>query len=60
LVQADRLADLLEERVDLAIPIGNRPDSSLMETKVGAIRTVVCGIPDYFIAHGIPHNWPIF
>jgi DNA-binding transcriptional LysR family regulator len=54
LVQSDRVANLLDEQVDLAIRIGELPDSSLMATKVGSIRRVVCGSPAYFAAHGVP------
>jgi len=56
LVQSDRVANLLDEQVDLAVRIGELPDSSLMATKVGSIRRVVCGSPDYFAAHGVPPN----
>jgi S-adenosylmethionine hydrolase len=33
-----------------------QPDSSLVATRVGAIRRVVCASPDYFSARGIPKN----
>jgi DNA-binding transcriptional LysR family regulator len=54
LVLADRLANLLEEHVDLALRIGELPDSSLIATQVGTIRRVLCASPGYFAAHGLP------
>lgn len=56
LVLADRAVNLLEEHVDLAVRIGELPDSSLVATRVGAIRRVVCGSPGYFAARGIPQT----
>ena len=54
LVLADRVVNLLEERVDVAVRIGELPDSSLVATRVGLIRRVVCGSPAYFAAKGFP------
>jgi DNA-binding transcriptional LysR family regulator len=54
MVLADRVANLLEEQVDVAIRIGELPDSSLIATRVGSIRRVVCGSPAYFAARGTP------
>lgn len=54
LVLADRVVNLLEERVDVAVRIGELPDSSLVATRVGLIRRVVCASPAYFAARGTP------
>ena len=54
IVLADRLVNLIEDHVDLAVRIGELPDSSLVATRVGTIRRVVCGSPDYFAARGTP------
>src|SRR5262249_51927709 len=35
---------------------GVLPDSSLIATRVGTIRQVVCGSPDYFASKGTPKN----
>lgn len=51
---SDRSVNILEEKIDLAIRIGELPDSSLLSTKVGEIRQVVCGSPAYFKKHGKP------
>jgi DNA-binding transcriptional LysR family regulator len=52
----DRVANLQEEEIDLAVRIGELPDSSLVATRVGAIRRVVCGSPIYFKHHGTPRT----
>ena len=51
---ADRVANLVEDHVDLAVRIGELPDSSLVATRVGSIRRVVCGSPAYFTERGMP------
>ena len=56
LVLADRIVNLLEDNVDLAIRIGPLSDSGLVATRVGAIRQVVCGSPAYFAARGVPER----
>jgi DNA-binding transcriptional LysR family regulator len=53
LVLADRLVNLLEEHADLAVRIGELPDSSLIAMRLGEIRRVICGSPAYFAAHGM-------
>lgn len=54
LIQADRVVNLLEEHVDLALRIGELADSGLVATKVGEIRRVVCASPAYLAAYGHP------
>jgi LysR substrate binding domain len=41
---------------DLAVRIGELPDSSLVAIRVGAIRGVVCGSPAYFFVRGTPQS----
>jgi DNA-binding transcriptional LysR family regulator len=48
LALSDRVVNLQEDDIDLAVRIGELPDSSLIATRVGAIRQVVCGSPAYF------------
>lgn len=51
---SDRNVDLIDDHIDLAVRIGALPDSSMMATRVGAVRRVVCGSPGFFAAHGTP------
>jgi DNA-binding transcriptional LysR family regulator len=51
---ADSVVNLLEEHIDIALRIGELPDSSLVATRVGLIRRVVCASPDYLEARGTP------
>jgi DNA-binding transcriptional LysR family regulator len=53
---ADRVVNLREDDIDLAIRIGDLPDSSLLATRVGSIRRVVCGSPPYFAQRGTPKS----
>ncbi|MGY4305605.1 DNA-binding transcriptional LysR family regulator [Bradyrhizobium sp. USDA 4369] len=54
LAMSDRIVNVHEEQVDVALRIGELPDSSLLATRVGTIRRVVCGSPAYFAARGAP------
>jgi DNA-binding transcriptional LysR family regulator len=56
LVLADRNAHLLEEHVDIAVRVGELPDSSLVAKRIGAIRRVVCGSRSYFAKRGTPQT----
>lgn len=50
----DRITNIIDEGIDIAIRIGNLPDSSFSAVRVGTVRRLVCGSPDYFNRHGIP------
>ena len=54
LTLSDHTINIGDEHIDLAVRVGALPDSALIATKVGEIRRVVCGSPDYFAAHGVP------
>jgi len=54
LVLTDRNVDLLEEKIDLAVRIGELPSSSLVAARIGSIRRVSCASPDYLKKHGRP------
>jgi DNA-binding transcriptional LysR family regulator len=48
----DRLVNLVDEGVDVAIRIGHLPDSSLVTTRLGGdVRRVVVGSPAYLAKH---------
>ena len=50
----DRVVNMLEEGVDVAIRIAELPDSSYRALRVGSVRQVLCASPDYLDTHGIP------
>lgn len=50
----DRVTNLVDEGIDVAIRIGHLPDSSHSAIRVGSVRLVVCGAPDYFARAGMP------
>ena len=53
---SDRVVNLLEDHVNLAVRIGALPDSTSMAIRLGAVRRVVCGSPSYFAGRGVPHE----
>lgn len=50
----DRVVNLVEDGVDLAVRIGHLADSSLVARHVGEMRRVVVASPGYLKAHGEP------
>ena len=50
----DRVVNLVDEGVDVAIRIGELPDSTLQAIRVGQVRQLLCASPVYLAAHGIP------
>lgn len=50
----DRVVNLVDEGLDVAIRIGELPDSSLQAIGVGQVRRVVCGAPSYLERCGTP------
>lgn len=52
----DRVGNILDEGLDVAIRIGHLKDSSLFATQVGSIQRIVCGSPEYFDKHGTPES----
>ncbi len=53
-VMVDRIVNLVEEGFDIAVRIGHLPSSDLSAIKVGRVRRVVCGSPDYFARNDMP------
>jgi len=51
LVLTDRVADFIEDRVDVAVRIGTLPDSNLIATRLGSVRRVLCASPGYLDTH---------
>lgn len=54
LMLADRLLQMQEDHVDLALRIGHLPDSSLVATRIGHVRQVLCASPAYLSTRGQP------
>lgn len=54
ILMVDRVVNLVEEGIDVAVRIGPLPSSDLTALKVGEVRRVICGAPDYFPEHGVP------
>lgn len=52
----DRVVNMMDEGQDVAIRIGNLPDSSLIAIRVGTVRRVMVGAPAYLKAHGLPQH----
>jgi DNA-binding transcriptional LysR family regulator len=56
LVMTDRVAHFIDDQVDVALRIGPLPDSSLIATRLGTVRHVICASPGYLAANGIPRT----
>ena len=54
LTLTDRVAHLADDRIDVALRIGELPDSGLLASRLGSVRRVVCASPAYFAEHGMP------
>lgn len=50
----DRVVNMMDEGMDIAVRIGELPDSSMQAVRVGRVRRVICGAPRYLQQHGIP------
>jgi DNA-binding transcriptional LysR family regulator len=53
---SDAYVDLVERGFDLAVRIGELPDSSLLAKRLADLRRVVFSSPGYFKAHGRPRR----
>jgi DNA-binding transcriptional LysR family regulator len=51
---SDRKVSLLEEHIDVALRVGPLADSSMVATRIGLIREVVCASPAYLKRKGTP------
>ncbi|MEC4590981.1 LysR family transcriptional regulator [Nitrospirillum amazonense] len=56
LALTDGVVDLIESHVDVAVRLGNLPDSTLVAKRVGEVRWVACASPDYIARHGAPSS----
>ncbi|SDE20892.1 LysR family transcriptional regulator [Paraburkholderia lycopersici] len=56
LTNNERIVDLLEQRVDIAIRIGALQDSTMHARALGTSRLRIVASPDYLAAHGTPQS----
>ncbi|MDR5882209.1 LysR family transcriptional regulator [Caballeronia sp. LZ032] len=52
----DRVVNLVDEGIDVAVRIAELPDSSLQAIRVGNVRRVLCASPAYLAEHGTPRH----
>ena len=52
----DTVMDVVEERIDIALRVGNLPDSSLVARRLGAMPVQLCAAPSYLAAYGWPQH----
>ena len=53
---SDRVVDLVDERIDLAIRIGDIGSQALIGRRIGTTQMVCCASPAYLARHGAPHT----
>ncbi|AJC16632.1 LysR family transcriptional regulator [Pandoraea sputorum] len=54
LLLTDRVVHLMDEQADVALRIGHLPDSSMVASRIGTVRRVVCASPNFLATHGEP------
>ncbi|RNF32361.1 LysR family transcriptional regulator [Massilia aurea] len=52
----DRIVNLVDEGIDVAVRIGHLPDSSLKALRVGQVRRVLCASPEYLERQPLPQH----
>ncbi len=56
MVMDDRMVDLVDEGIDVAIRGGDLPDSTLIARKLATMRYAVCASQQYIEQHGAPQT----
>lgn len=56
LMLADQQINLADEHIDVALRIGHLADSTLIATRVGEVRRVICASPGYLARRGMPRR----
>lgn len=54
LVLADTIVDLTQTGIDIAVRVGQLPDSTLLASRTGSLRWLTCAAPGYLKIHGTP------
>ena len=52
----DRVTNIIDEGIDVAVRIGDLPDSSYSAVRVGEVTMRVCASPDYLDRFGVPDH----
>lgn len=52
----DRVVNLVEEGMDVAVRIADLPDSALTAVRVGQVYRQLCASPDYIATNGVPRS----
>lgn len=50
----EKMADLIKDKVDLAIRFGEQKDSGLITRQIAQRKEIVCASPAFLKAHGVP------
>jgi DNA-binding transcriptional LysR family regulator len=56
LILLDRVTNLVDEGMDVAVRIGHLADSTHSAVRVGVVKRQICGSPDYFERQGVPKH----
>ncbi|WP_322046315.1 LysR family transcriptional regulator [Paraburkholderia sp. J67] len=56
LLLSDRNIDLIDSHADLAVRIGELADSSMIATRIGSLRSIVCASPAFMARHPAPRE----
>ena len=56
LLPTDRVLDMVDEGIDVAIRIGRLADTSFMARKIGEDKRLICAAPSYLARHGTPQH----
>ena len=54
LLLLDRVVDLADEGIDVAIRLSVLPDSPLVAVRLGTVRRILCAAPAYLARRGVP------
>ena len=56
MIPTNQMLNLAQEQIDVAVRIGELPDSSLVAVRLGMTRRVFCASPAYLAARGTPRT----
>jgi len=56
LLLLDRVVDMIEEDIHVALRVGHLPDSQLIARKLADVQMIVCAAPGYLKRFGVPRS----